>query len=743
MSKDNKPTQKVNSKFSKEVFLKIKGFIEDSQNKGFLISANSLSCFNEEETSGNIVEIESSDLDTFNVTKKWTTITEKEGTKEDVNTENERLQEAIKGLPNEMVLSLDEFGFQLWKLIHKIPIISLNDNAQSNQWYGREIKMSPSLICINKNREYLTPFLKFPPFEEAKKMITQECFIPKNNNNKVVYYYTKTEFQEWYNKVVVQHAINVRSYLNIDRNVVVIMDEYFKPFVEPLQCPGVFPFFIKTECSDQVNFISGVINSYLNMLKNEYDINENTIEGDIPGFIKEVLNNHLFIYKLLENLEPASSTPIKFINQNTKVNIYNYLTNSKNESEKTMITDSIQKNELITFINQLLLERKCVTLDTIKNYCKIRFQIDVNEEELNEIIKTIGLITKTDFCNVENKDFLLSDVEEFVRGMLYYQEIPVNRTVFIDFFDYRLSAANRMKIVTDKQHLNEAMTISRESVQSSIATALLGDGPLLPLLVGMSPFAKEKNGMALEQSGHIVIPKEYIELSDFKQWVLYIARYVKELYLKKNIHDTSPKQFLIVIPKFFYELIQQIKNELSKLGFVVVFISDNISCVTPLSDMINRVIDNIIRDRTILPGKDILTLDYNFQIAKKVIDVCRIDVIQMVCWPWKYYHDSNQFTLGNIVSEIRKRKECYDFKTLCSPKKLIGADLPCDTFNLMNVPQFYRNSIRLFIGSNKFSNASTKTEQLNLLKGVYQRFGLIPLQTLFEEATNLVVKRSY
>ncbi|EDR24696.1 hypothetical protein EDI_234880 [Entamoeba dispar SAW760] len=743
MSKDNKPIQKVNSKFSKEVFLKTKRFIEDSQKKGFLISMNSLGCFNEEETSGSIVEVESSDLDIFNMIRKWATVTEKEGTKEEINAEKERLQEVIKGLPNEMVLSLDEFGYQLWKLVHKVPIISLNDKVQSNQWYGREIKMSPSLICINKNKEYLTPFLKYPPFEESRKKITQECFIPENNKNKVVYYYTKTDFQEWYNNVVIQHSIKVRSHLNIDRSVVVIMDEYFKPFVEPLQHPGVFPFFIKTECSNQVNFISEVIDSYLDVLKNEYDIKESTIVGEIPGFIKEVLNNHLFIYKLLENLELASSSPVKSINQNTKNAIHNQLTNAKNETEKIIITDSIHKNELITFIKQLLLERKCVTLSTIKNYCKIRFQIDTNEEELNEIIKMVGFITKTDFCNIENKDFLLKDVEEFVRGMLYYQEISINRTVFIDFFDYRLSAANRMKIVTDNQHFTEAMVVSRESVQSSIAAALLGDGPLLPLLVGMSSFAKEKNGTILEQSGHIVIPKEYIDLSDFKKWVLFIASYVKELYFKKNPYDTSPRKFLIVMPKFFYEPIQQIKSELSKRGFVVVFISDNITCVTPLSDMINRVIDNIIRDKTILPGKDTLNLDYKVQIVKKVMDVCRIDVIQMVCWPWKYYHDSNQFTLGNIVAEIRKRKECYDFKTLCSPKKIIGADLPCNTFNLMNVPQFYRNSIRLFIGSNKFSNASTKTEQLNLLKSVYQRFGLIPLQTLFEEATNLVVKRSY
>ena len=254
--------------------LQIKTFIEDARRVGKVLTPHSISTFVEEMT-GEQVEITPNEVEIYGMVISKSEIFQRPPMSRNRQYEEQSMLSKTSKYPNEFIFVIDEFGYQLnWYFAKKYNVIRKRDEEHLKMIYDRNAKKSNTLFCFNLEKQYLTPFIKTPPIYEMDDEISQHCVVGlKGNRGLKCNWYTKNDFQNWFENVVKKHLKELKSNSRLRNvNALIVMDEYFEPFFEGIEHHGIDLHFIRNNFFSEIIPIRNIIEEYLSDLKKEFEI---------------------------------------------------------------------------------------------------------------------------------------------------------------------------------------------------------------------------------------------------------------------------------------------------------------------------------------------------------------------------------------------------------------------------------------------------------------------------------------
>ena len=236
-----------------------------------------------------------SKLKTINVIEQIQVINEEYPLEEDIEEMSIKLEEMISELPKEMILSIDEIGYQLFPLLQSMKTLTMKSIDQE-KYLTREIKQSDVVLCCNGWNELLKPLLISSNKQNDFEI---ECFITSDSTN-TRSFYTENDFKKWYKEVVVPYAQEVRKKLNTNKKCLCILDEYFEQYLKGIHSIHITPFYLRKNTSIQLNPINRMISPVKTYLEKEF---EKQIEIAPSQLFKEItLNKFISEKKLLKGI---------------------------------------------------------------------------------------------------------------------------------------------------------------------------------------------------------------------------------------------------------------------------------------------------------------------------------------------------------------------------------------------------------------------------------------------------------
>ncbi|ELP87592.1 hypothetical protein EIN_145660 [Entamoeba invadens IP1] len=324
--------------------------------------------------------------------------------------------------------------------------------------------------------------------------------------------------------------------------------------------------------------------------------------------------------------------------------------------------------------------------------------------------------------------------------------------LFADVFDYRLLAASNLKVIAENSY-SVGSVVSRDTIPSTIAVAISGDTTPLPIAVSLNEEEKMKyfneSPQIFENRRISIVDGDYLEDDDIVRWVKLLIKSWRN-YDQSGVANTANQNrterkecaLLVILPKWLNNKLNSKRADFNDDNVRFVEMCNDFFDISPLGDIINLCINNIVADKTLFPDTQINKLFENkIQIVTKFLDATLVEVVKMICWPWKYLIQSKMFSVGNIVAEIKRRIESYDYITVCFPKRFSVVDPPCSSFYVNEVPQFYRGALKAFICSEEFSEATTRKQQKKMLFEVFGRFEF-DFSKLFAKKKSCGIKRN-
>ena len=331
---------------------------------------------------------------------------------EDIEEIQIALEEKISELPKEMILSLEEIGFQLLSFQSTFKTLSINLNVfdQFNQkkkelYLTRDVKQSNSIICCNGLNQLLKPMTNLI---NKKDNIEIECFEychPTNNktNNSNTdqttrNFYTKNDFSQWVHEILLPYVREIQKKMNTRKKCLLIMDEYFEQLMKGINLLGIEPFYLRKSTSKQLNPINKLIIPVINYLKQEFQqsnpispdqqliktvsidslIKEKKLLKGIIEYSKEVEGKDISYHSL--PYQPKDSTSLSIPNKSNSLK-----TNSSNISFQKNQMKSNQQKICITRSNSL---NKTNSIEIIKDL-PLSTNINQQNKQMNNTIQDL------------------------------------------------------------------------------------------------------------------------------------------------------------------------------------------------------------------------------------------------------------------------------------------------------------------------------------------------------------------
>ncbi|ELP89570.1 hypothetical protein EIN_525250 [Entamoeba invadens IP1] len=452
------------------------------------------------------------------------------------NEEDRAVQAKVESLDSRMVLGLDELGYQC---VIGGSLIHYKRSDKQIPRLTRHSKMSSTLLCITKSCEVVGSFLKLggkkkpPMWSREYSVMTSNGPCPKS----LTLYYTADDFKAWMSDVIAPYCKTIRTKLNEEKKVIIIMDVFYKQFVDELNLESqsdFTPLYTSLQQNSHLNPLSVVIkrsHEYLKNLRNSRSriINTGEMLKTCLAMLKERSSKEEVIYKEMVQLTPSNKP-------NSSEDIY---------SEENRTGDRHRDLQKLGFkdINELKDPRR---------YLK-------PHKHDEDVVQTV-----------------ISDIQEI-------SDITEDKLVFIDFVNYRVDGQIKRKSKgSDK--LNK-----RSSVKPTHLVAVSPSNNFVRHLVAsqaITDVTERSNVTKMIKT----IDQKCLGTQDVITFIIEIAR---EFWIGKDgIYDHA----LLVLPEFFKSFLEG--DTMEKLAretrFGVLYINDELFRITPCDVIIRDTFDSLI-----------------------------------------------------------------------------------------------------------------------------------------------------
>ncbi|EDR23364.1 hypothetical protein EDI_257970 [Entamoeba dispar SAW760] len=512
----------------------------------------------------------------------------------------EDMKKKIKNTPPQLVLTIEEIGYQVIQLKGKIKCY-FKGGVPKNLQLGRTTKTSTSIICVSNDRSFIRTFRVLSKTNNNNDM---QNYFEKNQIDDTfvnsVYsshgrnlYYTSNQFIIWFNSIK-QYIINKLNELKYYSKAIIYMHEYFKQFFTEYST-DIYDliFFNDTYCYN-LSLLSPSIQRCIKILKEKLNVTNHTqelqfrdkVEVNLNNMTNKVITKFDFLRLVIDDLKSTNSLLseiiFKFDNNNLSYNEFTSFENKKIPLiHQFNINQSIQPSSDLfkTKNNYNIIFYDFITNKIIKEL-ETKEIINLQEFVINNKISELYILKLLPVLNLHiekvwkypyqintNSNQLINCASQ----LLNINNVHQNQIIFVDSFEYLSDALQESKILVKNDSTDHTLFVQRENVIQQHLYAIKEDGTLL------RPLINEKG----------------ISNSEMINWIIEIIQGISiTIYPPQKIYFIVHEQY----KKIFCneELLNKLKTIYENDMINVIYIEDTIYPIIPINIIFNKVLELIL-----------------------------------------------------------------------------------------------------------------------------------------------------
>ncbi|EMD43996.1 hypothetical protein KM1_079500 [Entamoeba histolytica HM-3:IMSS] len=512
----------------------------------------------------------------------------------------EEMKNKIKNTPPQLVLTIEEIGYQVIQLKGKIKCY-FKGGVPKNLQLGRSTKTSPSIICVSNDRSFIRTFRVLSKSNTNSDM---QNYFQKNQihdtfvNNEYSshgrnLYYTSNQFIIWFNTIK-QYIINKLNELKCSSKAVIYMHEYFKQFFTEYST-DIYDliFFNDTYCYN-LSLLSPSIQSCIKNLKEKLSITSHTQELQFRDTVEVTLNNITnkvitkfdFLKLVIDDLKSTDSllseTIFKFYNINKSNNEFTSFENKKiplilhfNINQKIQSSsDLVHTKDITNYIFYDFITNKLTKeLETkeIINLHEFASNNQISEVCILKLLSVLNLHIKNVWKYPYQININSTQLITFASQLININSVHQDQIIFIDCFEYLSDAIQEVKMIVKNDNIDHTMFVQRENIIQRHLYAIKENGTLLKPLIN-------ENG---------------ISNSEMINWIIEIIQGISvTTYPSKKIYFIVHEQYKKIF--FNEELLNKLKTIHKNDIINVIYIEDAVYPIIPINIIFNKVLELIL-----------------------------------------------------------------------------------------------------------------------------------------------------
>ncbi|EKE38514.1 hypothetical protein ENUP19_0295G0008 [Entamoeba nuttalli] len=501
------------------------------------------------------------------------------------------MKKQIKNTPPQLVLTIEEIGYQLIQLKGKINCYFKGETPQ-NLHFGRSIKVSPSIICVSNDCSFIKILRVLSKSDNNTEIQTYFKNIKINDtsvNSELTsqgrnLYYTSKQFINWFEdiKVYITKKLNELKWYS---KAIIYMHEYFKQFfTESSTDKYDIIFFNDSQCS-KLSLLSPIISQCIKTLKENLNIINQTqeiqqrkrVEKNLNNRVNQLVRNYEFLKSIIEKLKSTNSllSDLLFNLNKEEFTQYNNLINDSLRSSIGQYSHSsslINYNNITPQIKNVLVNiNQELELNEIIDVEQFKMKNCITENILSESLSILNLPIKKVWKYPHQICIDSIQLTDLASGLLEINETTKEQVIFIDSFEYLSDALQQSRIIVKNDSTDHIFFVQRENIIQRHLFAIREDGTLLRPLIN-------ENG---------------ISNSEMINWIIEIIRGIL-------ITTYPPKKIYFAVHQY-YKFIFSDQQILMKLKTIpggdminIIYIEDAVYPIIPINIIFNKVLELIL-----------------------------------------------------------------------------------------------------------------------------------------------------